>query len=197
MDTKFLVEAPETIDYIPGETQLPNSREYVEKTLSDISEELTEKLHEEGVVNGTEFAKLVKNRLYGEDFHEMPYLDPDICYEQYKEMEEMVIDPLSGQIFHVSTAGFGKVEMLDRMIEQLAMKAGQKMFLNYIYGIDPAEGCREYIRQTWEMIISPLWSETLYRVRPIDIQKGGWKCRIRTRLGSIPAHGAETQRSIQ
>ena len=127
-----------------------------------------------------------------EHFHEVPYLDPDICYEQYKDM---VIDPFMeqriGERIHISTAGFDRQTMLDRMIEQLAMKAGQKMFLNYIYGIDPAEGCRDYIRQTWEIIISPLWSETLYRVRPIDIQKGGWKCRRRTRSGSTLARGAE------
>lgn len=219
MDTKFLVKAPEIIDYIPGETQIPNSREYMEKTLSDISEELTEKLHEEGVVNGTEFAKLVKDRLYGEEempmirnrttikvasvdvpkiveyFHKVPYLnlDPDICYDKYKDM---VIDPFMEQRITLSTAGFGGSTMLDRTIEQMARRAGQKMFLSYIYGIDPVEVCRDYIRQTWEIFSSPLWSETLYRVRPIDIQKGGWKCRRRTRLGSIPAHGAETQRSI-
>lgn len=132
MDTKFLVEAPETIDYIPGETQLPNSREYVEKTRITLS-----------------------------------------------------------------TAGFGGPTMLDRMIEQMTRRAGQKMFLSYIYGIDPVEVCRDYIRQTWEIFSSPLWSETLYRVRPIVIRKGGWGFRRRTRLGSIPAHGAETQRSIQ
>lgn len=199
MDTKFLVKAPEIIDYIPGETQTPNSREYMEKTLSDISEELTEKLHEEGVVSGMEFAKLVKDRLYGEDFRQVPYLnlDPDICYDQYKDM---VIDPYMeqriGERIHVTTAGIELPAMLDRMIEQLALKAGQKMFLNYIYGIDPAEGCRDYIRQTWEMIISPLWSETLYRVRPIDIQKGGWKCRRRTSMVYTRARGAETKQSI-
>lgn len=181
MESKFLVE-----------TQIPNCREYIDKTLADISEELTEKLHTEGVVSGMKYAKRVKERLYGEDFHEVPYLDldPDICYEQYKEM---VIDPLSGQTFHVSTAGFGKVEMLDRMIEQLAMKAGQKMFLNYIYGIDPAD----VKHASWEVLISPLWSETPHRVRSIDIRKGGWKCRRRTCLGSILARGAETQKSIQ
>ena len=131
-----------------------------------------------------------------EHFHQVPdlNLDPDICYEQYKDM---VIDPLEEQTLHISTAGFGGPTMLDRMIEQLAMKAGQKMFLNYIYGIDPAEGCRDYIRQTWELIISPLWSETLYRVRPIDIQKGGWKCRRRTHSASTRARGAETKKSIQ
>lgn len=220
MDTKFLVKAPEIIDYIPGETQLPNSREYMEKTLSDISEELTEKLHEEGVVSGMEFAKLVKDRLYGEEempmnrnrttikvasvdvphviehFHEVPdlNLDPDICYDKYKDM---VIDPFMEQRITLSTAGFGGPTMLDKLIEQLAMKAGQKMFLSYIYGIDPVEVCRDYIRQTWEIFISPLWSETLYRVRPIDIQKGGWKCRRRTRSDSIHARGAGTKQSIQ
>lgn len=219
MDTKFLVKAPEIIDYIPEETQIPNNREYIEKTLADISEELMEKLHAEGVVSGMEFAKRVKERLHGEEemsmnrnrttikvasvdvpkivehFHEVPYLDldPDICYYKYKDL---VIDPFMEQRVHVSTAGFDRQTMLDRMIEQMAIRAGQKMFLNYIYGIDFSEDCRDYIRQTWEMIISPLWSETLYRVRPIDIQKGGWKCRRRTRLGSIPAHGAETKKSI-
>lgn len=131
-----------------------------------------------------------------EHFHQVPYLnlDPDICYDKYKDM---VIDPFMEQRITLSTAGFGGPTMLDRMIEQMARRAGQKMFLNYIYGIDPTEDCRDYIRQTWEIIISPLWSETLYRVRPIDIQKGGWKCRRRTRLGSTLARGAETKRSIQ
>lgn len=132
-----------------------------------------------------------------EHFHQVPYLnlDPDICYEKYKDL---VIDPLhlTEQTLHISTAGFGGPimldRMIDRMIEQLAMKAGQKMFLNYIYGIDPAD----VKHQSWEVIISPLWSETLYRVRPIDIQKGGWKCRRRTHVGSIPARGAETKKSI-
>ena len=134
-----------------------------------------------------------------EHFHEVPYLnlDPDICYDKYKDM---VIDPFMerhiGERIHVTTADVELPAMLDRMIEQMARRAGQKMFLNYIYGIDPAEGCRDYIRQTWEMIISPLWSETLYRVRPIDIQKGGWKCRRRTHVGSIPARGAVTKKSI-
>ena len=134
-----------------------------------------------------------------EHFHQVPYLnlDPDICYDKYKDM---VIDPFMeqriGERIHVTTAGFEIPAILDRKIEQLALKAGQKMFLNYIYGIDFSEDCRDYIRQTWEMIISPLWSETLYRVRPIDIQKGGWKCRKRTRVDSIHARGAETKKSI-
>lgn len=188
MVTKFLVKAPEIVDYIPGETQIPNNRKYIEKTLADISEEFTGKLHKEGVVNQMELANRVKERLYGEDFREVPYLDTDICYEQYKDM---VIDPLSGQTFQVSTAGFDRSTMFDRMIEQLGRRAGQKMFLNYIYGIDYAK------HQSWEIDISPLWSETLHRVRPIDIRKGGWGCRRRTSMGSILARGVETQRSIQ
>lgn len=127
-----------------------------------------------------------------EHFHKVPYLelDPDICYEQYKDM---VIDPFMEQRIHISAADFDRQTMLDRMIEQaierLAMKAGQKMVLNYIYGIDPAD----VKHQSWEVLISPLWSETQYRVRPIDIQKGGWKCRRRTNMGSILALGAETK----
>ena len=126
-----------------------------------------------------------------EHFHQVPYLDldPDICYEQYKDM---VIDPLEEQTLRISTAGFDR----QTMIEQMARRAGQKMFLDYIYGIDPAEGCREYIRKTWEIIISPLWSETLYRVRPIDIRKGGWKCRRRTSTASTRVHTAVTKQSI-
>ena len=131
-----------------------------------------------------------------EHFHEVPYLelDPDICYEQYKDM---VIDPFMEkrmeQTIQVSTEGFDRSTMLDMMFEQLGRRAGQKMFLNYIYGIDPAD----VKHQSWEILISPLWTETLYRVRPIDIQKGGWKCRRRTRVDSILARGVETQKSIQ
>lgn len=134
-----------------------------------------------------------------EHFHEVPYLnlDPDICYDKYKDL---VIDPFMeqriGERIHVTTAGIELPAMLDRKIEQLALKAGQKMFLNYIYGIDFSEDCRDYIRQTWEIIISPLWSETLYRVRPIDIQKGGWKCRRRTSMASTRVRGAVTKKSI-
>ena len=130
-----------------------------------------------------------------EHLHEVPYLDldPDICYEQYKDM---VIDPFKEQRITLSKAGFDRQTMLDRMIEQMARRAEQKMFLDYIYGIDPAEGCREYIRKTWEIIISPLWSETLYRVRPIDIRKGGWKCRRRTSTASTRVHTAVTKQSI-
>ena len=141
-----------------------------------------------------------------EHFHQVPYLDldPDICYDKYKDM---VIDPFMeqriGERIHISTAGFDRSTMFDGIIEQLGRRAGQKMFLNYIYGVDLSQGddftaiCRDHVRKTWEILISPLWSETLYRVRPIDIQKGGWKCRRRTRVGSILARGAETQKSIQ
>lgn len=141
-----------------------------------------------------------------EHFHQVPYLDtdPDICYEKYKDM---VIDPFvekrMEQTIQVSTEGFDRSTMLDMMFEQMGRRAGQKMFLNYIYGVDLSQGddftaiCRDHVRKTWEIIISPLWSETLYRVRPIDIQKGGWKCQRRTRLGSTLARGAETQKSIQ
>ena len=135
-----------------------------------------------------------------EHFHEVPYLDldPDICYEKYKDL---VIDPFMekrmGETIHITTEGFDRSTMLDRMIEQMALRAGQKMFLSYIYGIDPAEACREYVRAAWEVVISPLWSETLFRVRPIDIQKGGWKCRRRTSVGSTLALTAETRKSIQ
>lgn len=129
-----------------------------------------------------------------EHFHEVPYPDTDICYEQYKAM---VIDPLEEQTIHLSTVGFDRGTMFDRIIEQMGRRAGQKMFLNYIYGIDFAEDFRNYIRKTWEILISPLWSETLYRVRPIDIRKGGWKCRRRTRSDSTLVRGAETKLSIQ
>lgn len=125
-----------------------------------------------------------------EHFHQIPYLDTDICYEQYKDM---VIDPLEEQTIQVSTEGFDRSTMLDMMFEQLGRQAGQKMFLNYIYGIDPAD----VKHQSWEILISPLWTETQYRVRPIDIQKGGWKCQRRTRVDSILARGVETQKSIQ
>jgi hypothetical protein len=127
-----------------------------------------------------------------EHFHEVPYLDldPDICYDKYKDL---VIDPFMEQTIQVSTEGFDRSTMLDMMFEQLGRRAGQKMFLNYIYGIDPAD----VKHQSWEILISPLWTETLYRVRPIYIQKGGWKCQRRMQQGSIHAHGAETQRFIQ
>lgn len=125
-----------------------------------------------------------------EHFHEVPYLDPDICYEQYKDM---VIDPFKEQTIHLSAVGFDRGTMFDRIIEQMGRQAGQKMFLNYIYGIDPAD----IKHQSWEIIISPLWSETLYRVRPIDIRKGGWKCRKRMNVDSTLVHTAGIQMSIQ
>ena len=127
-----------------------------------------------------------------EHFHQVPYLDldPDICYDKYKDL---VIDPLEEQTIQVSTEGFDRSTMLDMMFEQLGRRAGQKMFLNYIYGIDPAD----VKHQSWEILISPLWSETLYRVRRIDIQKGGWRCRRRMQQDSILARGVETQKSIQ
>lgn len=102
-----------------------------------------------------------------EHFHEVPCLDPDICYDKYKEM---VIDPFTEQRFHISTAGFGGPTMLDKMIEQLAAKTAHKMVLNYIYGIDPAEA----VHKSWEIPLPILWTETQHRVRPIDIRKGGW-----------------------
>lgn len=109
-----------------------------------------------------------------EHFHEQPY--NDLCYQYFKEM---CIDPMTGQRFltpdtgrvfkfHMSTAGFGGDTMLDKMIDEIAFNKAAKSFLSYIYGTDEAKYA------AWELKISPLWTETMYRVRPIDIRKGGW-----------------------
>lgn len=111
-----------------------------------------------------------------EHFHEQPY--DDLCYMKFKEM---YIDPFTGQRFfesdpgrelkvRITTAGFGCDTMLDKMIDEIAHNNMAKTFLSYIYDFDS----NKQSLKKWEILISPLWSETPYRVRPIDIQKGGW-----------------------
>lgn len=144
--------------------------ETAHKILADISEELTDRLHEKGTLSMTEAMGLVDEKL-GTGYTKKSY-DDYILADPFAQHFETFIEPFTNTTFKTNLAPDKELKL------HISTARNPESWIDALYAIkDLTFGVdlrkEETFRPFW-FRISPLWTETQHRVRPIDIQRGGW-----------------------